>query len=345
MNIAITCSIKPQNISAGEEEKYAEHDSPEAIMDLADAIKANNHNVSIIDVKNIDTTEQYLQSRRDRIDLIFNVAEGMEGINREALVPDICERLHIPYTAASPRTCINTLDKARTKQILQNYGIPTPRSQIFTTTIEQVLDVTNQKINLVKYPIIVKPTLEGSSIGIYNDSLVDNQQDLIRVVNRVLTQHNQPAIAEEFMPGREFTVGLIGYKNPFVLPIVEITFDHLPKGIHHFESKEVKWKYDNPAGGHDPLVCPAKISENLRIHIGTLARQTYLAFDCRDWARMDFRLDANDIPNVLDINALPGFVKDPLHNSRLPRAAYAAGWTYEKLIGEVINSARNRYNI
>ncbi len=337
MKIALTCSLKPDHIDPRDIEKYAEHDTQEDIHDLAQAIRANGHEVDIVDVITPANFKFYLDLNRNNIDLIFNVAEGIEGVNREAIVPEICERYGIPFTAASSQTCIDTLDKARAKQILQQHNIPTPHSQVFTSL--------DEAITLTRYPIIVKPTQEGSSIGIYNDSLVYNESDLNRIVNRVLTNHNQPAIAEEFMPGREFTVGLIGYKNPIVLPIVEITFDHLPKGIHHFESKEVKWDYDNPAAGQDPLRCPADISPKLQQEIETIARATYDAFDCRDWARMDIRLDANEIPNVLDINALPGFVKNPLHNSRLPKAAYALGWTYKKLIGEVINSARTRYGI
>src|SRR3989338_2790503 len=116
MNIALTCSIKPKGISEKNKEKYAEFDSRETINDLAKAIESNNHKVRIIDVK--DDIKRVLKNNKDSVGLIFNVAEGLEGEEREALVPKICEELKIPFTAAGSATLITTLNKARTKKIL-----------------------------------------------------------------------------------------------------------------------------------------------------------------------------------------------------------------------------------
>ncbi|HLC96937.1 MAG TPA: ATP-grasp domain-containing protein [Candidatus Nanoarchaeia archaeon] len=268
--------------------------------------------------------------------MVFNVAEGLEGFDREALVPKICEELDIPFTASGSITLINTLDKAKTKEILQEHGIPTPRFQVFETRDEDLLDL--------EFPLLVKPLLEGSSKGVFNKNLVNNEEDLKKMIKETIQKYTQPAIVEEFLDGREFTVAIMGYKDPIVLPIIEITFDHLPEDIHPMDSYEAKWIYDDPKKGVDPLVCPAKLEKGLENNIKSTALDAYEALDCKDWARIDIRLDQNSVPNVLEINALPGFMKDPKENSRLPRAAYAVGWTYQELIEKVIDSAVKRWD-
>lgn len=336
MRIALTCSIKPESISEENKEKYTEFDSKETINDLAKAIESNNHQVEIIDVK--ENIKKILENKKNNIDLVFNVAEGLEGEEREALIPKICEKLNIPFTAAGSETLINTLNKAKTKEILRNNDIPTPKFQIFENE--------NQELkNNLDFPLLVKPLLEGSSKGLFNENLVNDRQSLKKIINKIKINYAQPAIAEEFLNGREFTISVIGYEEPIILPIVEIRFDHLPKNIHKMDSYEAKWIYDNPNAKIDPLVCPAKIDRELENKLKETALKTFKILDCKDWARIDIRLNRNNIPNVLEVNALPGFMKDPKENSRLPRAAYAKGWSYERLIGEVLKSAVERWGI
>ncbi|MEA2036526.1 MAG: ATP-grasp domain-containing protein [Nanoarchaeota archaeon] len=335
MNLALTCSIKPKIISKEEGEKYAEFDSIETINDLADAIKANNHDVEVIDVK--EDIKEVLKNKKEDIDLVFNVAEGLVGNDREALVPKICEELNIPFTASGSVTLITTLDKAKTKQILEKNNIPTPKFQVF--------EDENQEADNLKFPLLVKPLLEGSSKGVFNENLVNNEHSLKKITKKIIKQYSQPAIVEEFINGREFTVSVIGYIDPIVLPIVEIKFDHLPEDIHPMDSYEAKWIHDNPKTADLVLKCPAELEKELKEQITKTALNTYKTLDCKDWSRIDVRLDKNNIPHILEVNALPGFMKDPIHNSRLPKAAYANGWTYEKLIGEVISSAIERYDL
>jgi len=336
MRIALTCSIKPENISEKDKERYAEFDSKETINDLRDAIKTNGHSVEIIDVRG--DIKEVLSSKKEGIDLVFNVAEGLDGFDREALVPRICEELEIPFTAAGSETLVNTLDKAKTKEILENNGILTPRFQVFDREDEKLLDD-------MKFPLIVKPLLEGSSKGLFNENLVEDMESLKKIIKKIRNNYNQAAIVEEFLDGREFTVSVIGYSNPLVLPIGEIKFDHLPKDIHHMDSYEAKWIYDNPKAKHNPLKCPAELDDELREKIKEVVLKAYKVLDCKDWARVDVRLDEGGVPNILEVNALPGFMKDPKENSRLPRAAYSKEWSYEKLIGEVLNSAIERWNL
>lgn len=332
----MTCSIKPENISEKDKEKYAEFDSRETINDLADAIKANGHSLEVIEVR--DNIRQVLETKKNNIDLVFNVAEGLEGEDREAIVPKICEELNIPFTAAGSRTLIITLNKAKTKEILEKNNIPTPKFQIFENEDDELFEGMN-------FPLLVKPLLEGSSKGLFNENLVDDTESLKKIINKIIKNYNQAAIVEEFLNGREFTVSVIGYKEPIVLPIVEVKFDHLPENIRPMDSYEAKWIYDNPKSGIDPLVCPAEIDEELENKVKETTLKAFKALDCKDWARIDIRLDKNNAPNVLEVNALPGFMKDPEENSRLPKAAYAAGWSYERLIGEVLNSAVKRWGL
>ncbi len=336
MKIALTCSLKPEIIREEDKEKYAEFDSRQTINDLADAIKANNHEVEIINVK--EGIREVLENKKSNIDLVFNVAEGLEGAERESLVPRICGELEIPFTAAGSQTLINTLDKAKTKEILQETNIPTPKFQVFD---KEDIDLLED----MDFPLLVKPLLEGSSKGLFNENLVNNKEGLKKIIKKITKAYNQPVIVEEFLDGREFTVSVIGYNNPIVLPIVEIKFDDLPEGIHPMDSYEAKWIYDNPKKGLDPLECPAKLSRELENKIKETALKTFKALGCKDWSRIDIRLDKDNVPNVLEVNALPGFMKDPKENSRLPKAAYAAGWSYEKLIGEVLKSAIERWKI
>lgn len=335
MRIALTCSIKPEDIAEWDKEKYAEFDSRETINDLAEAISANGHSVDIIDVN--EDINGILISKRDNIDLVFNVAEGLMGYDREALVPRICEELGIPFTAAGSSTLITTLDKAKTKEVLEKNGIATPRFQVFENG--------GERLNGLSFPLLVKPLLEGSSKGLFNENLVNDESSLRKIIKKIIRNYKQAAIVEEFLDGREFTVSVIGYKRPIVLPIVEIKFDHLPENIHPMDSYEVKWIYDNPKSRIDPLVCPAGIDRELENKIKETVLKTFKVLDCKDWARIDVRLDKKGIPNILEVNALPGFMKDPKENSRLPRAAYAEGWSYERLIGEVLKSAIERWGI
>ncbi len=328
IRILLTASIKPDNVS---DDKYAEFDSEKTIDDLADAIRADGHSVEIVNVG--EDIRGILEARKDQIDLVFNVAEGNLGEEREAIVPRICEELNIPFSASGSKTLINTLNKAKTKEILDRNRIPTPRFQVLEEDDEISLD----------FPLLVKPLFEGSSKGLFNENLVKNESQLKKIVKKIKKDYKQPAIAEEFLQGREFTVSVIGYHNPIVLPIVEIRFDHLPNGIHPMDSYEAKWIYDNPKSGKDPLECPANLDRDLERRIRQIALKTFEVLDCKDWCRIDIRLDKSNMPNVLEVNALPGFMKDPRENSRLPRAAYSAGWSYNRLIKEVLDSAIKRW--
>jgi D-alanine-D-alanine ligase len=314
-------------------DEQAEFDAPETIAAIREALESLGH-----DVVPVDADEHALSKLREcRPDMVFNIAEGLRGESRESQIPIFCEMLGIPYTGSGPLTQAITLDKARTKEILSYHGIPTPRFQ--------VLQRPEQPLNGMSFPIILKPIGEGSSKGITNDCLVRNEAELRAKLRHLLEAYSQPAIAEEFLEGREFTVSLLGNGNPEVLPIVEVCFDDVPEGMNRFDSYEMKWIYDDPNSGRhieNMVRCPAEITKGLENQIKRVCLDAYKALGCRDLCRMDVRLDSSGRPNVLEVNALPGLIPDPRENSRFPKSCYAAGMTYRQIIGRILEEGIKR---
>lgn len=338
MNIGLTYNTKLIGPSINNKlaEIYAEFDAPEVVEGIKKAIESEGHKVYLIEADQKAYLKLY--ELKDKLDIIFNVAECFNGEARESQIPAILDMLNIPYTGSGPLVQAITLNKALTKQILILYNIPTPKFQLFHTKKEK-LDTD------LRFPIIVKPNAEGSSKGIKNDCVVDNEKDAYKKIRSIIKKYKQAAIVEEFLDGKEFTVGIIGNENPIVLPLIEVNFDFLPNDIKKFDSYESKWIYDNPKSGIDPLICPAKIPKELEDKIKETCLKAYQVLRIKDWCRIDLRLDANGVPNILEINAIPGIIPDPKENSRLPRAAYTAGMKYNELVLFVLNAAIKRWNL
>ncbi|NCS70625.1 MAG: D-alanine--D-alanine ligase [Candidatus Aenigmarchaeota archaeon] len=226
------------------------------------------------------------------------------------------------------------MDKTRTKEILSYYKIPTAKFQLFKSPNDP-LDKN------LRFPLFVKPNTEGSSRGITGKSLVNNEKELRETAASIIKKYHQPALVEEFLDGREFTVSLIG--NPSeIMPIVEITFDNLPEGVPKFDCYDVKWVWDSPDSEVETVICPAKIDKKLEDMIKRTALDTFQALECLDFGRIDMRLDRNGVPNVIDVNPIAGLIPDPKENSRFPKACYTAGMTYNQIILKIIESALKR---
>jgi D-alanine-D-alanine ligase len=237
---------------------------------------------------------------------------------------------------SKPLTQAICLNKAKTKEILAFHKIPTPKFQLFEIGDEKL------KKNL-KFPLIVKPNCEGSSKGIFQNSVVKDENGLRKKIKKVIKNLNQPALVEEFLEGREFTVSLIGNNPVEVLPIVELNFSVLPKNFYPMDSYEVKWIIDNPKNKIQTVVCPAKIEKKLEKKIKEICLKTKKVLGILDWCRIDLRLDKKGIPNVLEVNQIPGIIPDPKENSRFPLAARAAGYSYEQMLERLIKTALKRY--
>lgn len=315
-------------------DKYAEWDTEDTILAVKTALEVN-HEVVLIEANE----EAYLKFLCARPDIVFNIAEGWRGPSREAQVPAMLEMLGIPYTGSDPITLGICLDKSRTKEILAYHRIPTPPFAVIDS-VDQLSDFSSS------LPCIVKPLHEGSSKGIFNSSVVYTNEQLRRQVGRVFFEYEEPAIVEKFLNGREFTIGAIGNGPDLrILPIVEIRFDSLPDGVNPIYSYEAKWIWDtldNPLDVHE---CPAKIPIKLQREIETICRDTYRVLRCRDWCRIDIRLDEDHRPYVLELNPLPGILPNPNEHSCFPQAAKAAGMDYVDMINSVLEAAAKRYDL
>ncbi len=350
LNVVLTFNVKPEsdnfsesvspfhNIHSQNSEKktdtYAEWDTWETIHALRDALSAR-HNVTLV-----EANEDFIYKVKEaEPDIVFNVAEGLNGISREAQIPAILEMLGIPYTGSDPQTLSICLDKARTKEILSYYNIK--NAKFFITD-----DVNLSDSRGLTFPLIVKPICEGSSKGIFSSSFVKNESELKSEVARVVNEYNQEALVEEFLSGKEFTVALIGNgAETEVLPIVEINFNEFPKDFTPIYSYEAKWIIDTKENPLDVFTCPAKIDKLLEEKIKKTALAAYKILRCKDWSRIDIRLDNDGEPNVIEINPLPGILPNPEENSCYPKAARSAGLDYSSMINKVLLVAAKRNNL
>jgi len=333
MHVGFCFSRKRDLPEAVPSDFYAECDDEETIEAVRSAL-ARDHQVTPIEGDE-DAFEKF---RRLRPDIVFNMAEGLYGESRESQIPSMLEMLRIPYTGSDPLTLGICLDKAVTKEILSYHGVPNPP---FT-----VVRGLSSKVKLPSLPLIVKPLSEGSSKGVTNTALVRTSKQLREQIKFVLTEYHQPALVEKFLPGREFTVALLGNGAEVeVLPIVEIQFSELPPEINPIYSFEAKWIWDTVEKPLEIFACPAKIPSSLRKKIEGVCRAAYAALRVRDWCRIDVRLDEKGNPHILELNPLPGILPNPDANSCFPKAARTAGLSYEDLINRVLKIACRRVGL
>lgn len=273
----------------------------------------------------------YLKLLEKPVDIVFNMCEGLRGESRESHIPAILEMLGIPYTGSGVLTLALTLDKALTKKVLAYHSVPTAPFKVFEA---------GERVDpgSLEFPLFVKPLHEGSSMGVGPSSVVSTVEELEREVGRLTNMYRQPALVEEFLPGREFTVGILGNVNPLVLPIMEINFNPLPAEHGRIYSRQfkVEWYQD------EYYLCPAPLDEPLRRSIESLALATYRVLGCRDMARIDVRLDRRGVPNIMEVNPLPGMAPG---FSDFPRLAERGGFSYTELINTILACALRRYGL
>jgi D-alanine-D-alanine ligase len=328
---------RPDEEPPSSSDVYAEWDSAETIAAVATALSAFG------DVIPLEATEEFPERlRAAHPDIVFNIAEGLHGANREAHVPAICEFLDVPYSGSDPFTLSLCLHKARTKDVLTTRGIP--NAPFFLIESEAELE------RLVRenptFPLFLKPVQEGSSKGITERNFVRTRDEFVSQARFLLDTYAQPVIAEEFLPGAEFTCGVLGNgAGAEVLPIVAINFGSLPSGAVPIYGYEAKWIWDTPSDPLDIFECPARIDARLQTAIENVVLRAYRTLGCRDWSRIDVRLDAAGVPNIVEVNPLPGILPNPADNSCLPKAARAAGLPYDQLIQTALQHAAARYEL
>ena len=324
----------PTKLQETRHDTYAEWDSEETILAVKAAL-AERHSVTMIEATD-HAPQQLLDAQPD---IVFNIAEGLRGPSREAQIPAVLEMLCIPYTGSDPVTLGICLDKARAKEILSFYSIPTPPFHVISSAEE-----LNGRA--AEYPSIVKPLHEGSSKGILNSSIVRTQAELAEHVRRIVDQYEEPALVEKFLPGREFTVALLGNGSSVrILPIVEVRLDKLPTGVNPLYSYEAKWVWDQIDHPIEMYDCPAIIDSDLEHRIKEICLRAFHVLRCRDWCRIDLRLDERGIPNIIELNHLPGILPNPDDHSSFPMAARKAGFSYGAMLNAVLDAAILRYGL
>jgi D-alanine-D-alanine ligase len=323
---------------------YAEWDGPETIDAVEKALSALGQVIRL--EANADFPARL---RAARPDIVFNIAEGLHGVNREAHVPAICEFFGIPYSGSDPFTLSLCLDKARTKETLAFHGVPTAPFAI-ARTIDDLRAINAGSSRLpaptAKTPLFIKPVHEGSSKGITEANYITSAARLLETGEMLLERYAQPLLAETFLPGAEFTCGVLGNgSEATVLPIVSINFASLPENAVPIYGFEAKWVWDRPENPLEIFECPARIPDSLRARIEDVVLRAYRVLGCRDWSRIDVRLDAAGVPNLVEVNPLPGILPDPEDNSCLPKAARAAGIGYDELIQACLIHAAERTGV
>lgn len=305
---------------------FEEYDSEQTVLGLQEAIEALGPKTV-----RLGGGKTFLERiRKQRVDLVFNLAEGAKGRNREAHVPAVLEMLEIPYTHSDPLTLALTLDKEMAKRVVMSEGIPTPRFKLIKNQREV------EQVDL-PFPLFVKPVWEGSSKGIRSDSRVDDKEALRCEIGRLLSNYGIPVLVEVFLPGREFTVGVLGNGSPYVLGVLEV----VPS-----EGSVQDFVYSVTAKRECARMvryrCPADLPPFLLRRIEEMAIASFSVLGCRDVARIDIRLNERGEPSFLEANPLPGMANG---YSDLVILGNLVGWSYERLVGTILRHALDRYAI
>ena len=329
MKIAITYNLKKKDESKPAD-YFSEYDSEETINAIVSALKQKGHSVEAIEVEYPNLISYF---RKNRVDMVFNIAEGRHSKFRESEVPAILDYLNIPYTGSNTFSLALALNKALTKKILKAENIPTPNFQVFITG--------NEELNSdLQFPLIVKPNCEGSAKGINITNVASSKEHLYQKIRETIKTYKQEALVEEFIEGKELTVGILENGKTTILPILEIDFSECQKSGEYFYSWRMKEYQGNTELGLVPAFhCPARLDKDTEARVKEVALKTHHAIGCFDISRTDIRLSKNNIPYVLEINPLPGL--NPIE-SNFPLMAYAAGIKYEDLIEAILMSASER---
>lgn len=261
-----------------------------------------------------------------RWEMVFNIAEGIGGRCRESYVPALLEMYGIPYTFSDPLICALTLDKAMAKQWVAQQGLATPAFAVVRT----LDDVDTVRLT---YPLFAKPLAEGTGKGVDQNSKIEDSARLRSVCTELLTRYAQPVLVEEFLPGREFTVGILGTGDQAsVLGTMEIELVSKDEpAIYSYLNKE---ECESRIYYH-----PLHDNPTLKEKVEHLALRCYQVLQCRDAGRVDVRCDAHGEPCFIEVNPLAGLHP---HHSDLPMIATQEGMSYETLIGTILENAFKR---
>ena len=330
MNVAVCFNLVPTSTSRGEKiDRIAEQGAEHEARSVAEALTRLGHSPVLVPLGE-DVTAFTAELRRLQPDIAFNLCEAFWGDSRKEMhVAALFDLLGIIYTGAPPLSLGLTQDKARTKDLLSKHHLPTPKYCLakLGEHYSHVKDMT--------YPLIVKPRWEDASQGISNESVVSNEKKLLARIDYVHKTYHQGALVEEFIEGREINAAIIG-NGPFeVLPLSEITFH--PDLAQPIVSYEGKWLEQSQQYKLTEPVCPAPLKTRTEMLLRDVALRAYKLLDCRDYARVDFRL-RDGVPYILEVNSNP----DISPEAGLGRSASEADLSYPQLIARILALASKR---
>lgn len=323
LRVGLTYNVRRTTQVTVDHDQDAEYDTPQTIAAIREAIESYGHTVVELEA----TPELSTLLPAAAVDVVFNIAEGIGGRNREAQVPALLELLGIPYTGSDPAAMSLTLDKSLAKQIVAQAGCPTPASLVMRTGKERLLKGLD-------FPLMVKPVAEGSSKGILGRSVVESDAELREAARELINKYKQDALVESYLPGREFTVALLGESKPKALPPMEVIFTD-PSRKHPIYDFNCKFKSEGT--GYE---VPAKVDEPLLREIERVAKRAFVALGARDYGRVDLRLDVAGRVNFIECNPLPGLSPG---FSDMCLIADGVGISYRTLIGEILAPCIRRY--
>lgn len=328
MRIGMTYDLKDDYLAKGmSPQDAAEFDSRVTIDAIASALEGRGHTVERIG--SLDDLVPALAADK-RWDMVFNIAEGVHSLAREAQVPALLDAYAIPYVFSDPVVLGLTLHKGFTKHVIANMGLPTPLFAVVNSLADLDAESSGPLTDMA-YPLFAKPVAEGTSKGITAASKIRGAEELRRTCADLLQRFRQPVLVEEYLPGREFTVGLIGTGSKArVLGVLEVGLvQEDDGGVYGYEAKA-----DYAARVEYRLA-----ADNVAKRAGELALACWQKLGCRDGGRVDLRCGENGRPQIMEVNPLPG-----LHpvDSDLPILARLLGMSYAELIGAILDSALNR---
>ncbi|HWQ07333.1 MAG TPA: ATP-grasp domain-containing protein [Feifaniaceae bacterium] len=306
----------------------AEYDNIETVQAIEKAIRSHGIQTVLMEA------DEHLLAKltSERPDIVFNIAEGRGGRAREAQVPALLNLLDIPFTGSDETTLCIALDKALTKRLLSTYKVPTPRYRVFEPG-----DAVS--VSSLRFPVIVKPNAEGSSKGIADVCIAESARELRALVQKNLSLYGGSVLAEEFVSGREFTVGLLGNgESVKVFPPMEVIYHRSPIEGYNVYNYTVKQHYQE----YVEYKCPAEISAEMEQEMIRLSKKIFSALNCRDFARVDFRADSAGKLYFIEINPLPGLAP---HYSDFPMLAEFCGVEHEDLVYGILSAGAERNGV
>ncbi|MEJ2135712.1 MAG: ATP-grasp domain-containing protein, partial [Desulfofustis sp.] len=297
--------------------------SEKIVQRVAGCLELGGHNTRVIDGNMfvIERLQHFMPKAidGDQMGMVFNMAYGIQGESRYTHLPSLLEMLGIPYVGSNPSGHALALDKVMTKIVWQNNGLPTPDFWVFNTP--------DDNLSKVRYPVIVKPKMESVSFGL---KVVHKEDDLREAINFIVTTFQQQALVEQFIPGREFAVGLLGNSPIEAFPVLEFDLEGDPNAIQTEEDKKKRPK---------EKICPADLPPELTEKMIDYSKQAFRALELRDFARVDIRMDAADNIYLLEVNSMASLGR----GGSYVYAAGVAGYDFCALVNRMLDVASVRY--